>query len=281
MGAADINSLIKFRDKNPDIDLKAIFVIYNSPPFAIIGRKSQGVSGPMDLEGKVLGAPAADGAFAQWKAFVRANGIDADQVTIENVGFPVREPMLAQGKVDAITGFSFSSYINLKANGVPTDDISLMLMSDFGLDLYGNVIIVNPDFAQENPDAVRSFLRATTRGFKDTIANPADAVKHVMNHNDVAREEVELERLIMAIGHHIATDEVRLNGIGSVLMARLEKSIEQISHSYDFDNQPTANEIFDEQYLGDVESRMLGEQEAIIVTEPGLDLGAQPTSASQ
>jgi HAD superfamily hydrolase (TIGR01490 family) len=31
-----------------------------------------------------------------------------------------------EGKVDAITGFSFSSYINLVANGVPADDISVI-----------------------------------------------------------------------------------------------------------------------------------------------------------
>ena len=36
-------------------------------------------------------------------------------MTIENVGFPVREPMLAAGEVDAITGFSFSSFLNLKS----------------------------------------------------------------------------------------------------------------------------------------------------------------------
>jgi hypothetical protein len=36
-----------------------------------------------------------------------------DVVKIENIGFPVREPMLAEGKVDAITGFSFSMYFNL------------------------------------------------------------------------------------------------------------------------------------------------------------------------
>jgi NitT/TauT family transport system substrate-binding protein len=56
------------------------------------------VSEPKDLEGKTLGAPAPDGAYAQWNAFVEANGIDASTVTIENVGFPVREPMLAQGR---------------------------------------------------------------------------------------------------------------------------------------------------------------------------------------
>ena len=209
MGAADINSLIKFRDKNPGLAPTAVMMVYNAPPFAIIGRKSLGVMAPKDLEGRILGAPAPDGAYAQWKAFVKANGIDASKVTIENVGFPVREPMLAAGKVDAITGYSFSSYINLKAKGVGAEDISLILMREHGLDLYGNVIIVNPEFAKSNPDAVKAFVAATVRGFQETAKDPESAVKHVLNHNDIAREAVELERLRMALAQNIVTDEVR------------------------------------------------------------------------
>lgn len=258
IGAADINSLIKFRDQNPDLPVKAVFMIYNTPPFAIVGRKSLGVESPKDLEGKTLGAPAPDGAYAQWAAFVKANGIDASAVTIENVGFPVREPMLAQGKVDAITGFSFSSFINLKANGVPEDDISVILMAENGLDLYGNVIIVNPEFAEENPDAVRGFLKALTRGFQQTVADPATAVQNVLNANDVAREAVELERLQMAIADNIVTDEVRANGFGAVNMARLAKSITQIADTYEFQNAlPAPEDIFDGSYLPPVEERML------------------------
>ena len=59
MGFGDINSLIKFRDANPTVPLKAVFMVYNKPPFAIISRKSRGVTKPKDLEGKKLGAPAA------------------------------------------------------------------------------------------------------------------------------------------------------------------------------------------------------------------------------
>ena len=257
MGNADINSLIKFRDKNPDLPVKAIFMLYNAPPFAIVGRKSLGVNAPKDLEGKILGAPAPDGAYAQWNAFVKANGIDASQVTIENVGFPVREPMLAQGKVDAITGYAFSSFINLKANGVPEDDISVLLMREHGLDLYGNVILVNPQFAEENPEAVKGFLRATIKGFQATIADPANAVKHVINHNDVAREEVELERLIMAINQNIVTDEVRANGLGGVVIDRLQRSIDQIADTYEFENRPAVYDVFDSSYLPDPSERMV------------------------
>ncbi len=160
MGFGDINSLIKFRDANPAAPVKAVFMVYNRPPFAVIGRKSRGIDEPKDLEGKTLGAPAADGAFAQWPIFVQANDIDTSKVTIENVSFPVREPMLAAGQVDAITGYSFLSYIDLKDKGVPVDDIVVLLMADYGVELYGNAIMVNSKFAAEHPDAVRGFLRA-------------------------------------------------------------------------------------------------------------------------
>ena len=117
LGFFDINSLVKFQDQNPDKKVQAVLMIYDKPPFAIASTAKTGITKPKDLEGKVLGAPAADGAFAQWKAFVKENRIDESKVKIENVGFPVREPMLADGKVDAITGFSFSMLYQSAAEG--------------------------------------------------------------------------------------------------------------------------------------------------------------------
>src|SRR5262249_17802766 len=123
MGFADINAVIKFRDQNPGAAVKAVFMVYNKPPFAIVGRKSRGITEPKDLEGRKLGAPVVDAAYAKWPIFVNANDIEPAKVTILNVGVPVREPMLASGEVDAITGPSFSSAVDLKERGVPPDDI--------------------------------------------------------------------------------------------------------------------------------------------------------------
>ncbi len=249
MGFADINSLMKFRDQNPTVPLKPVFMVYNRPPFSIVSRKSRGVLKPKDLEGHKLGAPAADGAFAQWKIFVQANGIDASKVMVENVGFPVREPMLAAGQVDAITGFSFSSYINLKDRGVPVDDIVVLLMADYGVNLYGNTIIVSPKFASEHPDAVKGFLRAFLRGLKDTVKDPASAVDSVIKRNDVAKKDVELERLKMALHDNILTSEVKQNGFGGVELPRLDKSIDQIALTFDFKSKPKAADVFDPSFL--------------------------------
>jgi NitT/TauT family transport system substrate-binding protein len=249
IGFGDINSLIKFRDANPNAPLKAIYMVYNRPPFSIVGRKSRGVVKPKDLEGKKLGAPAPDGAYAQWPIFVKANNIDASKVTIENVGFPVREPMLAAGQVDAITGFSFSSYINLKDRGVPADDITVLLMADYGVNLYGNAIIVNPKFAAEKPEVVKAFLRAFNKGMQETVKNPATSVDSVIKRNDVAKKEVELERLNMAIKDNILTDEVRKNGFGGVELTRLDAAIDQIALTFAFKAKPKAADIFDASFL--------------------------------
>src|SRR5262249_46519109 len=82
LGFFDINSLVKFQDQNPDKKVQAVLMMYNKPPFAIATTTKTGIAKPKDLEGKVLGAPAADGAFAQWKAFVKENGIDESKVRI-------------------------------------------------------------------------------------------------------------------------------------------------------------------------------------------------------
>ncbi|HUG60888.1 MAG TPA: ABC transporter substrate-binding protein [Methylomirabilota bacterium] len=257
MGFGDINSLVKFRDQNPDLDVKAVMMMYDVPPFAIVGRKSLGITTWEDLAGKKLGAPPPDGAFAQWPAFAKVNGIDTSTVTIESIGFPVREPMLAQGAVDAVFGFSFSVFMNLKAAGVPPEDISVILMSKNGLDLYGNTILVNPSFAEANPDAVKGFVRATIKGVMDTIADPEGSVETVMARNDVANKDVELERLKLAIADNIVTDAVRADGFGGVDYARLASSIEQLGFAYDFQTPVAAEDVFVDTYLPPKEERMV------------------------
>ena len=57
MAFADINALIRYRDQNPSAPIKAVFMVYNKPPYAIVARKSRGITEPKQLEGKKLGAP--------------------------------------------------------------------------------------------------------------------------------------------------------------------------------------------------------------------------------
>ena len=258
MGFGDINSLIKFLDEDPTQKVKAVMMVYERPTFAVVGRKSLGVTeDPKSLEGKKLGAPPPDGAFAQWKAFKQVAGIDDSKITIESIGFPVREPMLAKGDVDAVFGFAFSVILNLKAQGIADDDIATILMAANGLNLYGNAVMVNADFAAENPEAVKGFLKALAKGFADAVADPEEGVAAVLKRNETLNTDIEIERLTMANAMNIKTPYVVENGFGGVDMDRLGASIETLKVSMGLKGNVKAEQVFDAGFLPAKEERML------------------------
>ena len=249
LGFADINSLIKFLDQNPGAPVTAIMMIYDKPPFAVIGRKSLGIKSPADLPGSVLGAPPPDGAWAQFPSFAKANGLDMNKIKVEPVGFPTREPMLAEGKVSSVTGYSFSSFLNLVRLGVPEDDITTILMADHGLKLYGNAIIVNTDFASSNAKVVKSFLGAVGKGWKDAVSNPSSAIDALVKRNPAADKNLEERRFNLALSGNVMTDYVLKNGMGNIDKARFEAAIAQLSETYKYKTKPDSKLYFTDVYL--------------------------------
>ena len=256
-GFGDINSLVKFLDEDAGQPIKAVMMVYETPTFSVVGRSSLGITDdPASLEGKTLGAPPPDGAFAQWPAFVEAAGIDTSDITIESIGFPVREPMLAQGDVDAVFGFAFSVILNLKAQGVPDEDIVPIMMANHGLELYGNSIMVNTDFAEANPELVEGMLRAIARGFADAVADPVAGAEAVVAANDILDLDIEIERLEMANEMNINTSYVQENGFGGIDFDRLDRAIAQLGTSIGISSDISAEDVFDDSYLPPVEDRM-------------------------
>jgi NitT/TauT family transport system substrate-binding protein len=255
MGFADINAVIRYRDQHPSAPLKAVFMVFNKPPFAVVARKSRGILEPRQLEGKKLGASITGSAFAQWALFARLNGIDTAKVSIERIAAAVRAPMLAAAQVDAALGSSFRLYVDLKDRGVEVGDIVLMPMADYGLKLYGNAIIVNSKFAAEKPETVRAFLHAFLTGLKETIRRPQEAVDTILRRDDSAKRDVELERLRMAIRDNIVTAETRAEGLGAVDPLRLAEAIDQLALVQALKAKPAAEDIFDASFLPSAAAR--------------------------
>ena len=249
LGFADVNSLVRFLDSNPGAPVTAVMIVYDKPPFSVVGRKSLGIEGIEDIEGMTLGAPPPDGAWAQFPAFAEANGIDMSTVTVEPVGFPTREPMLAEGEVDGVTGFSFSSYLNLVRLGVPEEDLTTILMADHGLDLYGNAIIANTDFAEANPEVVRGFLNAVVKGTRDAIADPEAGARAVVDRSPASDVAFEARRLRLAIDDNILTDAVRAGGMGDIDPDRMARAMGQLAVGAPFEDEPLIEDVFTSEYL--------------------------------
>jgi NitT/TauT family transport system substrate-binding protein len=253
----DINALIRFRG-NPDAPpVKAVFVLFNKSPYAIIARKSRGIRALSDIEGKTLGVAEGDLSIRLWPALARQNGIKTASVKQDNIGAAVREPMLSAGQVDAVSGFSYLSAVNLRDRGVPADDLAVLRYADYGCEAYGFAVVVNPAFAAARPEAVKGLLRAVIAGTHLTIMEPERATDEVVSRMDGGSRELELERLRSLISDNIFTGEVKRNGVGGIDPDRLERSIDQIAEDFKFRKRPSAADIFDGTFLPPLEGRLI------------------------
>jgi NitT/TauT family transport system substrate-binding protein len=257
IGYGSLDALIEFNVKNPGKELMAVYVVLNSPPYSVITLKGKGINSPKDLEGKKIGAPEGDAPRRLFPVFAKAVGIDPAKVEWVSMSPPLREPSLVKGEVDAITGFYFTGYLNLLALNVNPEDIVAFKYKDYGVELYGNAIIVRKDFMQSNPEAVAKFVRAVNRALKEVIADPEKAADYVKQRDPLVDRNVELQRLKLALSDNILTEEVRRNGLGAVDRTRLEKTIQSVVTAFNLPRTPSPDEVFTDRFLPPKEERTI------------------------
>jgi NitT/TauT family transport system substrate-binding protein len=259
MGFADFNALIEYAAENPEGGLQAVYMVYNNIPAAVFSVKGNGIETPTDLQGKTLAAPVFDGGRKAFPSFAAHNGVDASQVDWQSVDPAIRETLLAQGRVDGITGFYFTSLLNLEARGVAPEDMVIMLYADYGVALYGNAIIASKQMLETNPEAVSAFTRAFNRALIETIEDPATAIGYVKQRDGLIDEALELRRLQLALDAQVVTDETRAEGLGGVTMDRLTASIDEAVSSFGLSRTPDAASLFNTALMPDRAARSVPE----------------------
>jgi NitT/TauT family transport system substrate-binding protein len=232
MGFADVAALMEFHANNPDAPNKpvAVMMVYNNTPAAVLALKKSGITKPADLNGKKLGAPVFDAGRKGFPIFQKANNVS--NVAWTSMDPPLRETMLVRGDIDAITGFSFTSLLNLEARGVKTEDVVILPYAEHGVKLYGNAVIASPKLIKENPAAVKAFLSAFAKGAKEAMANPAAAIDTVKARDGIINVALETRRLQLAVDSVVASADARREGFGQVNPGRLSLMASQVSDAY-------------------------------------------------
>lgn len=256
-GFADLSNLVQFAAENGESAPISIMMVYDEGPFSIFTMADSGIESPKDMEGRSLGSPAFDASFKLFPAFASQAGIDETKVERINMDGKLRETMLLRGDVDMISGHFYSSYIDLIKRGAKPDQLRSFLFSDFGMDFYGNAVIVSRPFAEANPELVKGFLRATARGIQDVMADPSVGVAAAKDRDGLLDVEAELERLELALDMLIKTDYTKSAGFGDVEPERLANSIKQLSGVFNFVEDPAPELIFDNAFLPDQELRKI------------------------
>lgn len=249
MGFADLAALMEFHANNPDAPNKpvAVMMVYNNTPASVMTLKKSGIKNPADLSGKKLGAPVFDAGRKAFPIFAKANAIT--NVAWTAMDPPLRETMLVRGDVDAITGFTFTSLLNLEARGVKADDVVVLPYPAYGVKLYGNVIIASPKMVKEHPAAIKAFLTAFAKGAKEVMANPAAAIVDVKARDGIVNVPLETRRLQLAIDTAINSPSARAEGFGQVNGARLSLMASQVSDAFNTKTRVSPEAVWNDSFL--------------------------------
>ncbi len=248
MGFADLSTLIEFMGNNPHLPrAQAVYMVHERNPNALFAQKKSGISKPADLKGKKISGPVFSSTRKTWPLFARATGLKVDDAAWQNVAPDMVEQAMVRGDVQVGSGFPTQLQIYNRL-GVKTEDIVTFKYADYGVDLYGNAVLASAKFINENPQVIAAVLRAINRALKETIADPAAAVKYVMQRNPLLNEADELEKLKLVM-EFMDTANTRSDGLGSISKVRLDNQVDDISLAFGLKSKPSPDLIFNSSFL--------------------------------
>jgi len=184
------------------------------------------------------------------EAFMRNYGLDPKKLKFDYAAPSAQIPMLIAGKAQAINFFIMTvPVINRAAKGQGKTAQSLLL-ADFGLELYSNGIGAKESFIRDNPDVVRKFVRASLKGWKDALSNPADAAERQKKYAKALSEEITIKEI--AILKRLAiTPDTQKNGLGWFSADKIKSSRDFMVKNANIDptKAPKAEDLYDLSFL--------------------------------
>ncbi len=152
--------------------LTIIGATYQKTPFTILSLKDgANIQTAQDLIGKRIGVQAG-GNETLFDALLAANGIDASQVTKVPVEYDPAP--LVNGEVDGFLAYVTNESITVQNLGY---EVTNLLFADAGLPFVAEAFVVTQDSIDNNREALKAFLKATIRGWRDAIANPDEGAR--------------------------------------------------------------------------------------------------------
>jgi putative hydroxymethylpyrimidine transport system substrate-binding protein len=164
--------VLRARDKG--VKVVAVGALVQRPLTSIISLPSANIRRPADLRGKRVGTAGIDyqGAFLQ--TILERASVPPQSVKVRNVGFNLNQALLTR-KVDATLG-GFLNYEAVELRQRKRSPV-VIPVDKVGVPRYDELVFVTSEAAAEdNGDAIRSFLGAVARGTHDLRREPVAAL---------------------------------------------------------------------------------------------------------
>jgi NitT/TauT family transport system substrate-binding protein len=169
----------------------------NADLAGIVTLKSSGLTNLEQLQGKKVGF-----FFGHISTDILHMLFKKENIQVQEIDTGFDYGQLINGNIDAEWAFKTTAGINLPAKGIAINFISA---ADYGIHSQGYTVVVNQDYARQNPDVVRRFVAAIIGAARYSVEHPAEAVAATMSRDPNFKQtvgEAQIAIYNQAISNH-------------------------------------------------------------------------------
>ena len=248
VGTGGIAALMQAVAEN-NVPVKAVMSVYTKQPDAIFTVKGSGITSLKDVAGKTVATATFSSSNALWPVILRANGVDPSSVKLLKVDPSTLAPLLAQGKVDATINWITvgPAFVNVLKQA--DKELTVLPWSSQGLDGYGWSIFASDKMIAERPEVLKKVLRAVSKGFQFSLANPDAAgadLKAIIPEVNAAEAAAEFRASIPLLQNEIS----KRDGMGVFEPKLLAATWAWVAKSFNFPiNKIDPEKVVDRRFL--------------------------------
>lgn len=167
IGSADGTSVIPAVAQG--IPVRYVATIYGTNPSIVFAKTSSGIAGAADLAGRSIGIPGLYGSsWVMLQALLASAGLTPDDVSVEPYPDFGQGVAVAEGAVDAATGFANNEPVQLRLAG--EEVVVLRVPAETALP--GPGLVASVETIAQKGEALRAFVAATLRAMEEIAADP-------------------------------------------------------------------------------------------------------------
>lgn len=171
----------------PVVSVAAV-IQHNTSGFA--SPKEKGITRPLNMEGKRYGGWGSPTEDAMLKAVIEGDGGDFSKVEMINTGVADFFSAVEQDIDFAWIYYGWTG-VESELRGMELDFLELRQLEP-ALDYYTPVLTTGEKLIKEDPELVRKFLWAVSRGYEFAIVHPEEAARILLKYTPETDEQLLL-----------------------------------------------------------------------------------------
>ncbi len=186
-GVGDAGLISQYANGNPVTALAAIF---QHNPLVFFSTQDSGIVSPYEMDGKRIMSDLVSADEAPLRAMLAsANVTDKDYKLLPQNG---DYSLLAQGKVDVISGYLSDQPFYFKEQGVK---VNIINPQNYGIDFYGDMLFTSQNELKKHPGRAVRFTRASLKGWRYAMDHPEEMIQliHRKYHSKLSIEHLRFE----------------------------------------------------------------------------------------